>query len=207
MNGAANRAGTASVPRAVLLASGRGSNARALWSATHAGKLQVQWEACLSDRSEAPVLAHAREFGIAAETFATPRALEQRAMELRPDWVILAGYMRILSREMIEAFRDADGFSHIVNIHPSRLPAFPGLRAYQQAFEAGIPETGVTVHLVEEQVDSGPILAQAAVPLAGCRNAAQLEARGLAVEHTLYAETLARLFAHGPSKAVAGAHA
>ncbi len=107
-----------------------------------------------------------------------------------PKFLVMAGYMRVVTPRLIEAFRSDRGYSRIVNIHPSLLPAFPGVESYAQAFHHGAKITGATVHLVEEQVDSGPICAQTAFDISACRTQAEVEQRGLSIEHRLYPETL-----------------
>jgi phosphoribosylglycinamide formyltransferase-1 len=100
-------------------------------------------------------------------------------------WVVLAGFMRLLTRTMLDGFKN-----RIVNIHPSLLPAFPGVDAQEQAFDYGVKVTGCTVHLVDEGTDTGPILMQRAVPVLDADDAASLRARILSEEHTLLVETL-----------------
>ncbi|MBX0291446.1 phosphoribosylglycinamide formyltransferase [Hymenobacter sp. HSC-4F20] len=107
----------------------------------------------------------------------------------QPDYVVLAGYMRILSPTFIRAFA-----GRILNIHPADTHQHQGLHAYEWAFENQLPETKITVHLVDEGLDTGPILAQHPVDLQGAATLAEVERRGLTVEHFLYADTLARLF-------------
>ncbi|RSK37266.1 phosphoribosylglycinamide formyltransferase [Hymenobacter metallilatus] len=108
--------------------------------------------------------------------------------QYRPDYVVLAGYMRILSPSFIRAFA-----GRILNIHPADTHQHQGLHAYEWAFDNCLPETKITVHLVDEGLDTGPILAQHAVDLRGADTLAEVERRGLAVEHRMYAETLAEL--------------
>ncbi len=107
-----------------------------------------------------------------------------------PRFLVLAGYMRIVTPKLIEAFRSPRGYSRIVNIHPSLLPAFPGVDSYGQAFRHGTQVAGVTVHLVEEEVDAGPICAQQAFSIQGMKSVEEVEKRGLEIEHRLYPETL-----------------
>lgn len=199
-----------SVPIAVL-ASGRGSNFEAIAGAIRARKLDARIVAVLSDRSGAEVLAKARAAGIqtlevpvpakaqgaaeSPESLAARRKLHgDRMLEvlapLEPRFLVLAGFMRVLSPEFIDAYRDPRGYSRIVNVHPSLLPAFPGVGSYAQAFAHGAHLAGVTVHLVEHDIDSGPICSQEAFSIADCRSAEEVETRGLAVEHRLYPRTL-----------------
>src|SRR6185437_4066764 len=107
-----------------------------------------------------------------------------------PHFLVMAGYMKVVSSKLIEAFRSERGYSRITNIHPSLLPAFPGVRSYEQAFRYGAHWTGVTVHLVEEAVDTGPICAQEAFGIAKCQSAEEVERLGLEIEHRLYPSTL-----------------
>ncbi len=189
------------LPRVAVLASGRGSNFLALAEAVQRGELPIEICGVVSDREGAPVLGHARGFGIPALFLGaagrTPEARlahEQKIVEQlrrwRVRWVICAGYMRILGPHLLEAFRDARGFNRIVNIHPALLPAFPGLGAYAQAFRHGVAVAGASVHLVAAEVDDGPILSQAGFAIHDCESVAEVEARGLEVEHRLYPETL-----------------
>ena len=178
--------------RIVVLASGRGSNFDAIAAACEAGKIPARIMGLLTDRVGAGALEIARKHGIPAEHVSATGMLE-RVLSLRPDWVVLAGYMRILPAPFIEAFRGPGPFTRILNIHPSLLPSFKGKDAYRQAWEAGVQVTGCTVHLVEQEVDAGPILAQEAFRIEDCRSLEEVEARGLQVEHRLYTETLARL--------------
>jgi len=150
-----------------ILASGRGSNAEAIQRAIEAGQLEASIELLLTDREEAPVRDFARKKGFSEHYIPyDPKdraAFEQQAIDLlkdaNVDLVILAGFMRLLTPLLINAFPD-----RILNIHPSLLPAFKGLDAQTQAFEAGVKIAGCTVHLVNEELDSGRIPGQCAVP-------------------------------------------
>lgn len=192
------------VPIAIL-ASGRGTNFVAIAEAVRAGKIEARITALVCDRPDAQALAHARALGIKGHLVPVDSTLEPGArrehhenqvLELLagdpPRFLVLAGYMRVLSERMIECFRsERTHYTRIVNIHPSLLPAFPGTGGYAQAFRHGAKVSGVTVHFVEREVDSGPICAQEAFSIADCANAGQVEARGLAIENRLYPETLA----------------
>jgi phosphoribosylglycinamide formyltransferase-1 len=187
-----------------IFASGRGSGFDAIHAAIAAGKLDAEIRAVVSDRADAAVLEKARSKGLKAiciECASGVGSAEERRSEhekrilealapLSPRFVVLAGYMRILTPRLIEAFRSERGYSRIVNVHPSLLPAFPGRDSYRQAFEYGVKQTGVTVHLVEQQVDAGPICAQEAFAIEDCRSVEEVEKRGLAIEHRLYPESL-----------------
>lgn len=176
--------------RILVMASGRGSNFRALLEAVNHGVLRAEIAGlAVSKRGCGAVQI--------AEAARLPTLLEPKEDEIlafidreRISLVVLAGYMRILSAGFIDRLRDRDGLSRIVNIHPSLLPAFPGLDSYRQAFEAGVREAGVTVHLVEPQVDAGPILDQRAFRIDRLGSAEEVEARGLPIEHELYARTI-----------------
>ena len=145
---------------------------------------------------DAPGLAAAAALG--CPTAALPSQGRKRAdydaeaaallRQYQPDWVVLAGYMRILSPAFIQPFA-----GRILNIHPADTHQHQGLHAYEWAFDNHLPETKITVHLVDEGLDTGPILAQRAVDLRGADTLEEVERRGLAVEHELYAETLAAL--------------
>jgi phosphoribosylglycinamide formyltransferase 1 len=182
-----------------ILASGRGSNFDAIWAAVHSGRLEAEVVGVLSDRLDAPVLEKAKAAGLKAicvphlkggsrEEHETRMIAELE--KLQPKFLVLAGYMRIMTPLLIERFRSERGYSRIVNIHPSLLPSFPGVDAYGQAFDAGVKVAGATIHLVESEVDSGPICAQEAFPIDDCESVTDVERRGLAVEHRLYAQTL-----------------
>ena len=148
----------------------------------------------ISDHADAPGLAHARERGL--ETLAIERKGRTRVehdreiisalREHQVDLVCLAGYMRLLSAEFIEAFR-----KRILNIHPSLLPSFPGLDVHHQAIEHGVKWSGCTVHFVDETLDGGPIIAQVAVPVHDDDTVETLSARILVEEHKLYAAAVA----------------
>lgn len=188
-----------------VLASGRGSNFAAIARAVKAGSLNAEPVAVISDRADAKVLELAREAGLPAihvgppareaGDLATRRRLHDEAMleALRPyspRFLVFAGYMRIVTPALIEAFRSERGYSRIVNVHPSLLPAFPGVNSYTQAYEYGVKVTGATVHLVDDGVDQGPVCAQRSFAIDDCRAAVDVEKKGLEIEHRLYPETL-----------------
>src|SRR5436305_13700102 len=182
-------------PIAVLL-SGRGSNFLALHAAVERGEVPAGIVLVLSNVADAPGLAKAREFGLPAVAIPhqglSRRAHEEKVIaalrEAKAEWICLAGYMRLLSPGLVGAFP-----RRIVNIHPSLLPAFPGLDAQGQALAHGVKVTGCTVHLVDEGLDSGPIVVQRTVPVLDGDTAAALSARILAAEHLAYPEALRRL--------------
>jgi phosphoribosylglycinamide formyltransferase-1 len=181
-----------------ILGSGKGSNFRVIAEAIAAGKLEAEVRVVISDVEAAGILGLARERGLRAEFVAPgrfktklePEAEERVAALLREagvELVVLAGYMRMVKAPLLE------GFPHrIVNIHPSLLPAFPGLEAWRQALAAGVPETGCTVHYVDAGMDTGEIIAQQAVPVLPGDTAETLHARIQVAEHALYPAVLAR---------------
>ncbi|MCB2376469.1 phosphoribosylglycinamide formyltransferase [Hymenobacter sp. BT635] len=184
--------------RLAILLSGRGSNMVALVKAVHSGVLQNLAEVAVvfSNKPDAPGLETAAALGCATASLSSQgrkRAeFDAEVVEVlnqyRPDYIVLAGYMRILSPTFIRAFA-----GRILNIHPADTHQHQGLHAYEWAFENQLPETKITVHLVDEGLDTGPVLAQHPVDLQGADSLAEVERRGLAVEHSLYADTLARL--------------
>lgn len=176
--------------RLVVLASGRGSNFQAILKAIDAGQLTAQVEALVSDQPQAKALELARERGIPAR-WVDPKAgpLSQSLLEeilpFQPDCVVLAGFMRMLQPVFIQGVG-----CPIVNIHPSLLPAFPGLQAQAQAVDYGVRFSGCTVHFVDEGLDSGAIIAQRVVPVLEEDDEAALSQRILKEEHALYPQVL-----------------
>ena len=172
-----------------VLVSGRGSNLQALIDAARRGELGGEVAVVVSNVESALGLEHARKAGIPA-VFRDHRGKKREAFDaevveiLRAhhvDLVCLAGFMRLLSPVFVRAFP-----GRVVNIHPALLPAFPGLEAQRQAWEHGAKVSGATVHLVDEGLDSGPIVAQEAVPVLSSDTAETLAARILETEHRLY---------------------
>ncbi len=182
--------------RVAVLASGRGSNMAALIAAADTRRFPARVVLALSNQLEAPALAHARDQGIAAvaidhRLFGRDREAHERAIqaaleENRVELVCLAGYMRLLTPWLVERWA-----GRMLNIHPSLLPAFPGLHTHERALAAGCRLHGCTVHLVTAAMDAGPILAQAAVPVLAEDTAETLAARVLAQEHRIYPAALA----------------
>lgn len=182
------------MPRIVILISGQGSNMRAILSKIRQRKLAAECVLVLSDR-EATGLVLARTFGVKAELFAKHKDESREAFDTRlaarihkenPALVVCAGYLKIITRPLLTAFP-----RRILNIHPSLLPAFPGLKAQQQALDYGVKITGCTIHLVDEGVDTGRILAQSPVAVKKGDSVAALSRRILAAEHDLYWRTIA----------------
>ena len=183
--------------RIAVLASGRGSNLQALLDASAHGALQAQVVGVFSDKADALALQRARAAGAHAETV-DPRAFPNRLAfdeaffarvdALRPDLIVCAGYMRLISEAAVQAHR-----GRLVNIHPSLLPAFKGLRTHAQALDAGVAEHGASVHFVTPDLDGGPVIAQARVPVLPGDDAEHLARRVLAREHPLLVATVGLL--------------
>lgn len=185
--------------RIAILISGRGSNMVALADAIQNGTIpNAEIAAVISDQPGAPGLTVAHERGL--KTVAIERAGRKREEHEREislflqkqsvDLICLAGYMRVLSPSFVDAFK-----GRILNIHPSLLPSFPGLDAQRQALEDGVKVSGCTVHLVDNTVDGGPIVAQRTVPILDGDTVEKLSARILEQEHILYPEAVATVLA------------
>ncbi|MBI2690953.1 MAG: phosphoribosylglycinamide formyltransferase [Solirubrobacterales bacterium] len=184
--------------RVSVLASGEGSNLQALLDVVHK-KHGVEIVCVAGDKPGAKALERALDAGIPMAIFATADFEDRKARDLAmaahlrdvgTDLVVLAGYMAILSEEFIGAF-----FGRIINVHPSLLPKYPGLRAIEQALEAGENQTGVTVHYVDEGVDTGDVIAQEMVGIAPGATAEMLAEQIHAVEHRLLPEVVAQIAA------------
>ncbi|MCS7079624.1 MAG: phosphoribosylglycinamide formyltransferase [Chloracidobacterium sp.] len=183
-------------PRLVVLISGRGSNLRALVEAIGKGRLHATVAAVVSNRADAAGLTFADEQGIPTRIVphtglsraAHSDALREAVVPFAPHLICLAGFMRLLAPTFIRAFPN-----RIVNIHPSLLPAFPGLDAQRRAFDYGVKVSGCTVHLVDEELDHGPIVMQSAVPVLDDDTPETLAARILAAEHKTYPAAVERL--------------
>lgn len=190
--------------RVAVLASGRGSNLQALIDAIEAGQVQARIVAVISNKKEAVALERARKHGI-KDLFVDPKpfagrpdsreaydrslleVLQQHEVEL----VLLAGYMKIVTTVLVNAYAN-----RMMNIHPSLLPAFPGLEVQKKAIDWGCKLAGCTVHFVTEGVDEGPIIIQAAVPILDTDTPETLAARILVQEHRIYPRAV-QLFAEG----------
>lgn len=176
-----------------ILLSGRGSNFEAIAGQVAAGRIPAEIAVVISNRPEARGLQVARDRGLHAVSIPSKgldrevydRMLIGELNRNRVDLVCLAGFMRLLSASFVRAFPQ-----RILNIHPSLLPAFPGLDAQKQALDHGVKITGCTVHLVDEFLDAGPIILQAAVPVADNDTVESLSARILAEEHRIYSEAI-----------------
>lgn len=188
-------------PRLGVLISGRGSNLQAIIDAIGERRLRAQIALVISNVADAPGLQRARAAGIPTRVmphrnWATRAdydgALVTALRQERVDVVCLAGFMRLLSSAFIASFPNA-----ILNVHPSLLPAFPGVDAQRQALEHGVKITGVTVHFVTPELDAGPIVMQAAVPVREQDTAETLAARVLDEEHRLYPAAIQRVLDGG----------
>ncbi|MFI0348399.1 MAG: phosphoribosylglycinamide formyltransferase [Chthoniobacterales bacterium] len=190
-----------------ILGSGKGSNFRALVEAARKNSLTYEPVLVISDVPSAGILSVAKEFNIPAK-FIDPGSYKSKLCEkaeqevifelqaARVDFIALAGFMRVIKEPLLNAFPEK-----IINIHPSLLPAFPGLEAWRQALEANVPETGCTVHYVDAGIDSGKILGQLCVPVLPGDTAERLHARIQEAEHELYpliVEEVAKKFALTP---------
>jgi phosphoribosylglycinamide formyltransferase 1 len=176
-----------------ILLSGRGSNFEAIADSVDAGRLAAEIAVVISNREQARGLETARQRGLNAVCIPS-RGLDRNVYDRMlidelcrngVDVVCLAGFLRLLSAEFVQAFPE-----RVLNIHPSLLPAFPGLDAQHQALEHGVRITGCTVHFVDEHLDSGPILVQAAVPVLDDDTADTLSARILIEEHRSYTQAI-----------------
>lgn len=190
--------------RVAVLASGRGSNLQAVIDGIEAGQVQAQIVAVISNKKDAVALERARKHGL-KDLFVDPKPfagkpdsreaydralleiLQQHSVEL----VLLAGYMKIVTTVLVNAYAD-----RMMNIHPSLLPSFPGLEVQKKAIEWGCKLAGCTVHFVTEGVDEGPIIIQAAVPILDTDTSETLSARILVQEHNIYPRAV-QLFAEG----------
>ncbi len=176
--------------RLLVLISGRGSNLGALIAAQQAGLLAGEIVGVISNRAHAAGLALAHAAGIPSKTVVAnpnePREqydhrLDQAILDFAPDWIALAGFMRILSTDFVLRHQ-----GHLINIHPSLLPAFKGLHTHQAALDAGVTEHGASVHFVTPELDDGPVIMQARVAVQPDDTAPELAARVLLEEHRLY---------------------
>lgn len=186
-----------SKPIAVMV-SGRGSNLAVILQAVAAGACPVDVQLVISNKVDAPALDVARQAGVPHVVFLNPKDYHDRAHfdaacadlidKHACQWIVLAGYMRILSSFFVRRFP-----ARIINIHPAILPAFPGARAVEDALDYGVKVSGCTVHLVDEVLDGGPILAQVAVPVLDNDTRKSLHARIQKEEHKIYPKTLKRM--------------
>ncbi|MDY6805622.1 MAG: phosphoribosylglycinamide formyltransferase [Cyanobacteriota bacterium] len=182
-----------------ILASGSGTNFEVIARAIETGKLNAKIQVLIYNNPGAKVIARAEKFGVPA-ILLNHRDYKNRREEFDSEiiktlggydveWVVMAGWMRIVTKVLVNAFPN-----RIINIHPSLLPSFPGIRAVEQALAAGVKITGCTVHLVSEEVDSGPILMQAAVPVLADDTPETLHARIQVQEHKIMVGAIAALY-------------
>jgi phosphoribosylglycinamide formyltransferase 1 len=185
--------------RIVVLASGGGTNLQAILDQLHGGEEGIEVVGVGSDKPDAMALERARQASVETAVFPTAEYADREARDrvlgdwiegCEPDLVVLAGYMQLLSPEFVARFRN-----RVINVHPALLPAFPGIDAVQQAIDHGSKITGVTVHFVDEGVDSGPIILQRPVPVAPSRDWDETEKAIHATEHALLPETIRMLAA------------
>ena len=185
--------------RLAVLASGEGTNLQAILDRLH-GRDGIEVVAVASNKPDATALERAREAGVETRTFERAEHPERGARDAaiaawledrEADLIVLAGYMELLSAEFVNRYRN-----RIVNVHPALLPSFPGLDAVGRALEHGVRVTGVTVHFVDEGVDSGPIIVQRAIEVPYTRDRSQLEEEIHRVEHELLPKAI-RMIASG----------
>jgi len=185
-----------------VMASGHGTNLKVILEAVAAGDCPVDVRLVISDRADAEALDVARAAGVAEVLYINPKEYSDRAafdaacaeaIDIAAcQWLVLAGYMRILSSSFVRRFR-----GRIINVHPSILPALPGAKAVEDAIAYGVKVSGCTIHLVDEVLDGGPILAQAVVPVLDDDTRESLHARIQKEEHKLYPATLKRIVETG----------
>jgi phosphoribosylglycinamide formyltransferase-1 len=184
----------------VVLISGRGSNLQSVIDGVAAGDLPVEIRAVISNRPGVQGLQRASQAGIATQVVdhrhypdraAFDKALQVAIDDYRPELVVLAGFMRILTPALVHHYR-----GRMINIHPSLLPEFPGLNTHQRVLDAGRSVTGATIHFVTEEIDGGPAILQARVPVLAGDDAESLAARVLEQEHRMYPVVI-RWYAEG----------
>ena len=178
----------------VVLISGKGSNLKVILEAQREQRWDARVTRVFCNRVDAPGVVIAESFGVPVTTlnhqdFATRDAFDQcllsEIQHEKPDLVVLAGFMRILSREFVDCFAE-----RLINIHPSLLPSFPGLNTHQAALKAGVKWHGATVHFVTSELDVGPIIAQGVVPVHNNDNSNSLSERVQAIEHIIYPKAI-----------------
>jgi phosphoribosylglycinamide formyltransferase-1 len=177
-----------------VLVSGRGSNLQSIMDSIKEGRLKAQISVVVSNKADAYALKRAQNYGIPARHLNAQdypqrreydEALANLVQEYNPDLIVLAGYMRMLTPEFLLRFPNK-----VINIHPALLPSFPGIDAQKKALEYGVKVTGCTVHFVDSGMDTGPIIAQKAVPVMDNDSVDSLSARILEQEHLLYPEVI-----------------
>jgi phosphoribosylglycinamide formyltransferase-1 len=185
------------LPRLGILISGTGSNMKSIVASCEAGDVPAEVAIVISNRADAPGIEWASEHGLETSVLSHKDypdreshdlAIVERLREVEVEWVCLAGYMRLLSAVFVDAFPN-----RILNIHPALLPSFPGLHGQQQAWEHGVKVSGCTVHLVDLELDHGPIVVQRTVPVIEGDDEDRLSARILEQEHLAYPQALSAL--------------
>ncbi|MGQ9856647.1 MAG: phosphoribosylglycinamide formyltransferase [Fervidobacterium sp.] len=177
------------LPRIVVLASGNGSNFQTIAEKSISGELGAQIECLIVDR-ECYALERASKLGIKSHILKKPwhEDFERLIDEIKPDLIVLAGFMRIIPENIVKKY-----FPKIVNIHPSLLPAFPGREGIRQAFDYGVKVTGITIHFVDSGIDTGPIIFQKAIEVDEKWTLGELEERIHAMEHEYYWQIVKKL--------------
>jgi phosphoribosylglycinamide formyltransferase-1 len=194
---------TGNKKRIAVFASGRGSNFKSIVAAIESGSLQAEIVALICDKEDAPVLSFAKEKGVPAFFVSLPkipdkelqrRDHEKKIMEiltpLHAQFIVLAGYTRILSPLFLAHFKSEKGYYKVINIHPSLLPSFSGLQGYAKAFAYGCKRAGFTVHFVDEKCDQGPICDQVSFSISECISTEEVEKKGLELENKHFPEIL-----------------
>lgn len=190
--------------RIAVLASGNGSNFEVIAQAVKDKEIPAELVLLFSDHHDAYVLERGKKFGVPCESFELKEFSDKKSYETAllallkkydVELVALAGYMRIIGKDLLAEFPN-----RIVNIHPALLPNFPGLHGIKDAFEAGVKETGVTIHYVDSGVDTGPIIAQGKVQVSENDSLSDLETKIHQVEHQLYPQVLADIVKEANSK-------
>lgn len=190
--------------RIAVLASGNGSNFEVIAQAVKDKEIPAELILLFSDHHDAYVLERGKKFGVPCESFELKEFSDKKSYEAAllallkkydVELVVLAGYMRIIGKDLLAEFPN-----RIVNIHPALLPNFPGLHGIKDAFEAGVKETGVTIHYVDSGVDTGPIIAQGKVQVSENDSLSDLETKIHQVEHQLYPQVLADIVKEANSK-------
>ncbi len=190
--------------RIAVLASGNGSNFEVISQAVKDKEIPAELVLLFSDHHDAYVLERGKKFGVPCESFELKEFSDKKSYEAAllallkkydVELVVLAGYMRIIGKDLLAEFPN-----RIVNIHPALLPNFPGLHGIKDAYEAGVKETGVTIHYVDSGVDTGPIIAQGKVQVSENDSLSDLETKIHQVEHQLYPQVLADIVKEANSK-------
>ncbi|MDT2658332.1 phosphoribosylglycinamide formyltransferase [Enterococcus hulanensis] len=190
--------------RIAVLASGNGSNFEVIAQAVKDKEIPAELVLLFSDHHDAYVLERGKKFGVPCESFELKEFSDKKSYEAAllallkkydVELVVLAGYMRIIGKDLLAEFPN-----RIVNIHPALLPNFPGLHGIKDAYEAGVKETGVTIHYVDSGVDTGPIIAQGKVQVSENDSLSDLETKIHQVEHQLYPQVLADIVKEANSK-------